>query len=474
MIDIEYLFQGKLDNTVHEITYEQIGKLIIDNEREEEEGKQITASSNRGENYYDGKNDRFAFYKEYLYRDPKTAGFRIYYPHGVIIEQSMRRNYYRGENRIYPESIPTLLRNLKKYTTSKEKELYRMVADMRIAEFKALLNKFDHVKNWNYCDVIYEVLAQHYGLETGWLDITNDFKLALFFAVCYWCDGEWHPLTQEMIDGDYQYGMIFHMPSNRVPMRWSMALEDFSPWTSEVIGKNERGEDVVKRKNLPSICREPRVIYPLGFQPFMRCHMQSGYGMYMREPYPLQKDFEFEKLKFKQSVELSRKVYEMMDGGKKIYPHEGLSQAQFIIDEIRKLTTFSTEAFEYALYRNHYYRLEDRENCLEDLQGFSVDGTNIKVIDNHPWKLSSGRRKRIDTMYNDFSLEENYGIMIHYRGQIPEPSPMFEPWMLRTIEDEPGTVDFKLREKVECGDSIMNRNMIGSLATLMEAKLQDF
>ena len=103
----------------------------------------------------------------------------------------MRRNFYRGENRIYPESIPTLLRNLKKYTTSKEKELYRMVADMRIAEFKALLNKFDHVKNWNYCDVIYEVLAQHYGLETGWLDITNDFKIALFFAVCYWCDGEW-------------------------------------------------------------------------------------------------------------------------------------------------------------------------------------------------------------------------------------------------------------------------------------------
>ena len=51
---------------------------------------------------------------------------------------------------------------------------------------------------------------------------------------------------------------------------------------------------------------------------------------------------------------------------------------------------------------------------------------------------------------------------------------MFEPWMLRTIEDEPGTVDFKLREKVECGDSIMNRNKIGLLDTLMEAKLQDF
>ena len=46
MIDIEYLFQGKLDNTVHEITYEQIGELLKDNEREEAEGKQKVLCKN--------------------------------------------------------------------------------------------------------------------------------------------------------------------------------------------------------------------------------------------------------------------------------------------------------------------------------------------------------------------------------------------------------------------------------------------
>ena len=318
------------------------------------------------------------------------------------------------------------------------------------------------------------MLAQHYGLETGWLDITNDFEVALFFATCYWRNGEWHPLTQEMIDGDYQYGMFFHMPSNRMPTKWITAIEDCSAWTSEVIGKNECGEDIVKRKELPSICREPEVIYPLGFQPFMRCHMQNGYGMYMREPYPLQQNFEFEKLKFKQSVELSQKVFEMMDGGKKIYPHEGLSKVQFIIDEIRRLTSFSKEAFEYALYRSHYYRLDDREKCLADLQEFSVEGEKIKIIENHPWKLSSGRRKRIDQVYHDFSLEKDYGIIISERKQIPGPSPMFEPWMLRSVEDEPGTIDFKIRDHIDCGDSIVSRNMIGLLVTMMEAKSQDF
>jgi len=180
---MEYL-SPTLDNTVYEITYDQLRLMYRDNEREAREGRKITASSYQGENFYDEKNDNMLIYKEILYRDPKTAGYRTYYPHGVVIEQSMRRNYYRGENQLYSESVPTLLRNLKKYNSTKDKEFYRMVADMRIAEFKAFLEKFDHVKNWNYSDVLYEALAQHYGLETGWLDITNDFNVALFFATC--------------------------------------------------------------------------------------------------------------------------------------------------------------------------------------------------------------------------------------------------------------------------------------------------
>ena len=75
------------------------------------------------------------FEKEYLLRDPKTAGMLMYYPHGIVIEQAARRDFYRGENPLYQESIPTLLRSLKKFTTTKEKELYRLVADMRIAVY---------------------------------------------------------------------------------------------------------------------------------------------------------------------------------------------------------------------------------------------------------------------------------------------------------------------------------------------------
>lgn len=474
MIYIEYLFKNNYDNTVYELTYEHIEKMIRDNNLEEAEGKAITNSSYHGANFYNGQDDREAMYKEHLYRDPKTAGYRMYYPHGIVIEQSMKRNYYRGENRIYPESVPTLLRNIKNYSTIKEKELYRMVSDMRIAEFKALLEKFEHVRNWHYSDVLYEVLAQHYGLETSWLDITNDFNVALFFATCYWRDGSWHPLTQEMIDTTHSYGMIFHMPTYIMSLKWINALEDFSVGSDTVVSVYDKEDGSLVQKKLPNICRESNIIYPLGFQPFMRCHMQSGYGIYMRNPVPLQNNCEFQKLKFKQSVELSQRVFDMMDGGKKIYPHEGLEKVEFIIDKIRKLTQFSVDSFEYALYRNHYYRIEDREKCLDELHNFSVNGEYIKIVDQHPWKLSSGRRKKIDRIYKDFSIEKDYGIMIRERKEIPGPSPMYEPWMLRSAEDEPGTIDFKLRAEVNCGSSVVSRSLSGLLYMIEKLNLSDF
>lgn len=54
-----------------------------------------------------------------------------------------------------------------------------MLADMRIAKFKFFLQCFQHVREWKNSDVLYDAIAQHYGLETSWLDITNDFNVAL-------------------------------------------------------------------------------------------------------------------------------------------------------------------------------------------------------------------------------------------------------------------------------------------------------
>lgn len=147
------------DNVIRDITVEELHEMQHLNEKDAAEGLCITQSSYRGENFYRGINNRFEFNEEILYRDPLTAGMRFQYPHGVILQQSMRRNYYRGENQLYKKSVSSLLRALNHFKTNFEKELYRIVADMRIAEFSYFLNKFEYIKNWNYCDILYDILA---------------------------------------------------------------------------------------------------------------------------------------------------------------------------------------------------------------------------------------------------------------------------------------------------------------------------
>ena len=174
-----YIEKGKLDNTIYDIDYEYLRKLYYDNQKEILDAEKLTASTYNGENFYgDNVNFGVAFEKEVLVRDQQTAGMLVQYPHGVMIRQPALRNYYRGENQIYQKSVPSLLRKLETFESEKDKALYRLVADMRIAEFKHLIDSFAHVKNWKYGDVLYDLLAQHYGLETGWLDITSDFNVA--------------------------------------------------------------------------------------------------------------------------------------------------------------------------------------------------------------------------------------------------------------------------------------------------------
>lgn len=478
---MDYLIQTKeLDNTIHEITHEQLKQLYKDNLREAEESKRITESSYRGENYYtEGGNLSAEFEKECLLRDPKTAGMLMYYPHGIVIEQAARRNFYRGENQLYQESIPTLLRSLKKFTTTKEKELYRLVADMRIAEFSFFLQEFQHVTEWQHGDVLYDALAQHYGLETGWLDITHDFNVALFFATCYWDNKEktWKPLTKKQteIDENHKYGMIFHMPSNRMPPRWTRALNKFLVYTDRSVGKENAGKPYYDRLIYPKYQGEiDNLIYPLGFQPFMRCHMQSGYGIYMRNPQPLQLDWEFEKLKFRHSEELSSKVFHMMKGGKLVFPHEGLKYVQHIIDQISRETSFSEQAFQYALYRSHYFKLDDEDSVRNEIRNFSIAGKRIHISKQHPWKLPFRMRQKIDRLYNNFSIEKWYGIKIMERKQEPPPSPMFEPWMIPDKNDGAGVEDFRARTSVACGISIVTRDLFNLQYMVRHAQMPDF
>ena len=53
-------------------------------------------------------------------------------------------------------------------------------------------------------------LAQHYELDTGYLDLSHDFDVAAFFATCYRRGAEWQP----QIDG---IGIAYRIELSRIP-----------------------------------------------------------------------------------------------------------------------------------------------------------------------------------------------------------------------------------------------------------------
>lgn len=482
----DYLFERRDDlsaNTVRDISINEIKKLYEDNNEEAEEVAKITLSAYLGNNHVGngGPGWENGLIFDYLYQDPRVSGYLMFYPHGTVIHQGMRRNLYRGENQIYPTSVPTLVRKLRSFNTVKEKELYRLVADMRIYEFSVFLDRFQHVQNWKkHSDVLYEALAQHYGLETNWMDITSDFNVALFFANCYYKNGKWYPLTdaETEVDENHKYGMIFHAPSYKMATRlvdefWCQYSPIASiPTECDDAGKPTRYESVLLEH--PIYRAHPQnMVLPIGFQPFMRCSMQSGYGIYMRDELPLQNDWIFEKLRFRHNEGLARWIYEEMDEGRKIYPHEGLLKAQYVIDQIKNLYCFSYDAFRYAVYRSHYYRLSDIKIAREDLKSFTIDGHNIELVSYHPWKINWKHIRNIDSAYKDFSLEAAYGVLPISRKNMGNKG-LFAPWMLMSEKNEPGVIDFCPLKSSYDVDSISSRIGMELMYLIKFAKEPDF
>lgn len=294
---------------------------------------------------------------------------------------------------MWPESLPTMYRTMSSIKSDEERNRYEICCHLRIAAFAELLCEFDSMKEWLNVydlDLMAEPLAQHYGLDTPMLDMTDDFDTALFFATCcYDATGrQWRPLSESDFSRDTQseFGVIFHIP------RWN--AENISTFACN-------RNDV----NGPSASF---TLDHIGFQLFQRCHMQHGYGVHLDHRVPLQTNRHFEKLRFKQSVELSREVFELMDGGKKVFPDEGLLALSDIIDSIKNAWTFSSDEFELGYrFAGGDDRWNSKDDALNLLQGGCCLGHQIVISgDKRCYKLSRQRRRAIDRAYTGFDIKK--------------------------------------------------------------------
>ena len=329
-----WIYPGNCKNDIHLISEEDINQLLrladeddAWSERVREEVKfKMQNPSSRGS---DLLLDEF--------RIMNTGGTIIHFPYGDrVITFNSKRHFYRGENQVFTNSQPSLNRKLIG-KDERQQELYRAVANLRTFHFSNFIWNINVVPYWNakLSDVNYKALAQHYGFDTHLLDLTNDFRVALFFATCKYIPetDSYIPLTKEIIEAkeENKYGVIYHSPN------WKL---DFISPGGSIQWLDDHREGVRDRPYSFDSGDLDGMAFQIGYQPLMRCHHQSGYIFPMRSKYPLQADNRFEILHFRQSPELSQRVFEMMEGGKKVFPYEGISEAKNILDQIKNAKVF--------------------------------------------------------------------------------------------------------------------------------------
>jgi hypothetical protein len=345
------------------------------------------------ENYnpYPNGWNRHDFYRE-MFNDDYISGFVMTYPHGTVIRQARSSYYWRGENQVYAISQANLYRRLRACRNHEDWMVENFVAYMRIGLFLDLLLRFNHVQqhihqefvlNGKYTgrlDLLFIPLAQHYGIDTAMLDMTSNLEVALFFACCTTTNqpNDWRPLDKgDFKDCNKSHGVLFRRPSYH--------FDDILPFSY----------------NRTSI-------FPVGFQPFMRCHMQWGYAALMSPNMYLQKDSSFQYLKFPHDEKFCREIFERMGCGKNIYPHEGLNLMNDEINWIKTTKCFPAEEFDCACAdmkidgdraRTMFARLKRK--------GYIIEGDYPYIPE---WKIVE-----IDKQYADFDIEKTYEIKLRSR-----------------------------------------------------------
>lgn len=223
---------------------------------------------------------------------------------------------YRGESKDYKECKPSILR--------KSDEETLLLSRLQTEELECILRnhpiigelinrpvvieKFG-VQFW--LKVQFEGLAQHYGIATPFLDMTNNKWVAAFFAITNYKDGVYHLVEPSK---DQAYGCFF---------RW------------EQLNYREKGLDVPQ---------------PLGMQYFNRPGCQSAFALDMTRFGDLNNCTEVERIYFRHDKEANQLVYDLCQQGRMFFPDDGMEE---LVGKLKGVKSFSEEAVERCRVK-HY------------------------------------------------------------------------------------------------------------------------
>lgn len=355
-----------------EVSIEEIRKWLIADEKLEQLNNEETEFRKRNPNY--SKNilenkefDRKAFLENYL-KDIYVNGL-VY---NQVIEYGKKPYYFRGQNQDYGNCNSTLSRKLKE--ESNDLELFK--AYLKQAQLYIELQKLKSVLDWKKINAkIFSItLAQHFGMATDIVDITNSLSVALFFATCIHIENNrFRPISEEDIKKN-KYGVLYILESE-----WIKVLK-----TNNTLLNLKIEVDYIKNLSL-SISNNQ--ISPIGYLPFSRCHKQKGYFIVD----DLSGDFKlenkgFKKIIFKHNIEFSKEIFDKFNGGEDIFDYEYSEEFQKLINKIDDSKFYSRISFKaaYNLYKKRSKEKMNKKMILEHLyeEGIKIKKCNFLVEEN--------------------------------------------------------------------------------------------
>lgn len=265
--------------------------------------------------------------------DAYVKGNQLVYPNGAVSQYGNLgavavSDMYRGEVKDYAPTCKSSLGRKLSGLPPKEAEIYYFIAQLRIFAFIRFLSKFIQYTEWPFGTAMGYIIAQHYGLPTQYIDLTDDIEVALFFACCkHIGNNKYKPIDQVDLATFGKFAVLYH---------------DYS------------GTEIL----------------PIGYQPFTRCYRQRGYFIdtsYENKKcweYDLIKDGGFRKTYFYRTPELCKEVYDKFEGGEKLFPYDALSSFEKVIQDIKLSCSFTKDDFENAYnslgeYLNGFYEKDN-------------------------------------------------------------------------------------------------------------------
>ena len=233
---------------------------------------------------------------------------------------------YRGQNHYYEPCKPSLNRFKEEQLSKEQLRSYLQTAEMilvmrthpviRFIEKNPMrIGKLGQVQ----LAIMYDGLAQHYGINTCYLDLTNDIWTAAFFAATKSSDNiTYHPYKiDESTKFDNIYGVLYRR------------VFDCSS---------------------PEIERDLTEVMPIGLQYFNRPGRQCGFVRKMSETEDFNDLPQWQRIFFRHDNEASRLIYTLSQFGKKYMPDDAFADVVKSIINQKKVSIHSVE-----LVRKIYY-----------------------------------------------------------------------------------------------------------------------